>query len=210
MTYRWEVSARIARERVVAIIRSASAAEAVQAGRSLFEAGIQVLEVALTTPGGIGAIRELAGELAGDQLLGAGTVLDEAMADAAIEAGARFLVSPGLVHSVLRAGGRHGVPTLPGAGTATEIIAAMEAGAEMVKLFPASALGTGFVRAIRPVLPAAALVPTGGVSADSAREWLDAGAVAVGVGGALTSGDRLAISGRARDLLAAVHLAAEA
>jgi len=78
----------------------------------------------------------------------------------------------------------------------------------MVKLFPATSTGTDFVRAIRPVLPNAALVPTGGVSLDSAREWLDAGAVAVGVGGALTSGDRRAIAERARDLLAAVHLAA--
>lgn len=204
MTYRWEVTARIAQERVVAVIRSASAAEAVEVGRTLLREGIQVLEVALTTPGGVEAIRRLAGELGAGQLLGAGTVLDEPMAAAAVDAGASFLVSPGLVPGVMRAGSRRGVPTLPGAGSTTEIMAAMEAGAEMIKLFPASALGAGFVKAIRPVLPAAALVPTGGVSAASAREWLDAGAVAVGVGGALTRGEPEAIAGRARELLTAI------
>ena len=208
MTYRWEVAARIAQERVVAIIRSTSAEEAVEVGRSLLGSGIRVLEVALTTPGGVDAIRRLAGEVGSDQLLGAGTVLDEAMAAAAVDAGATFLVSPGLVPAVMRAGSRRGVPTLPGAGSTTEIMAAMEAGAEMIKLFPASALGPGFVQAIRPVLPAAALVPTGGVSAASASEWLDAGAVAVGVGGALTRGNPEAIAGRARELLAAIAVGA--
>lgn len=202
--YRWEVADRIARERVIAVIRSGSAEEAVEVGRALVGAGIRVLEVALTTPGGVEAIRTLALELGDEQVLGAGTVLDAGMANAAISAGARFLVSPGLSEEVVRTGARYGVPALPGAATVTEVVAALEAGAELVKLFPASSIGVDYLRALRPVLPQAPLVPTGGIGAATAREWLEAGAVAVGVGGGLTRGDREAIGARARELLEAI------
>jgi 2-dehydro-3-deoxyphosphogluconate aldolase / (4S)-4-hydroxy-2-oxoglutarate aldolase len=205
VAYRWEVLTRIAQERVVAVIRSGSAGEATAVGHSLAQGGVRVLEVALTTRGAVDAIATLARELDGDCLLGAGTVLDESSATSAIRAGARFLVTPGLAPDVLRTGGRYGIPTLPGAASTTEVLAAMEAGAEMVKLFPAAALGVDYVRALRPVLPNAALVPTGGVSAANAREWLDAGAVAVGVGGSLTRGDASTIGSRAAELLEAIR-----
>ena len=205
MAYRWEVLTRIAQERVIAVIRAGSADEATAVGRALAGGGIKVLEVALTTPGGVDAIGRLARELEEDCLLGAGTVLDESSATAVIRAGARFLVTPGLAADVLRTGGRYGIPTLPGAASTTEVLTAMEAGAEMVKLFPASALGVEYVRALRPVLPNAALVPTGGVSAGNAREWLEAGAVAVGVGGSLTRGDASAIGSRTAELLEAIR-----
>jgi 2-dehydro-3-deoxyphosphogluconate aldolase/(4S)-4-hydroxy-2-oxoglutarate aldolase len=204
VAYRWQVLTRIAEERVIAVIRSGSAEQATAVGLALAQAGITVLEVALTTPGGVEAIGRLARELGEDCLLGAGTVLDESSATAVIRAGARFLVTPGLAPDVLRTGGRYGIPTLPGAASTTEVLSAMEAGAEMVKLFPASALGVEYLRALRPVLPNAALVPTGGVSAATAREWLDAGAVAVGVGGSLTRGDASAIGSRATELLEAI------
>jgi 2-dehydro-3-deoxyphosphogluconate aldolase / (4S)-4-hydroxy-2-oxoglutarate aldolase len=204
MSYRWEVAERIARERVIAVIRSGSAAEAIEVGRALTGAGVKVLEVALTTPGGVDAIRTLAAELGEDHVLGAGTVLDAPMASAAIAAGARFLVSPGLAEDVIRTGNRYGVPALPGAGSVTEIVAALEAGAEMVKFFPASALGIDYMKALRPVLPQAPLVPTGGIGAADARRWLEAGAVALGVGGSLTRGDRETIGVRARELLDAI------
>lgn len=205
MAYRWEVLTRIAQERVIAVIRCGSADEAAAVGHALVGGGVRVLEVALTTPGGVDAIARLARELAGDCLLGAGTVLDESSATAVIRAGARFLVTPGLAPDVLRTGGRYGIPTLPGAASATEVLTAMEAGAEMVKLFPAGALGVEYLRALRPVLPNAALVPTGGVSAVNAREWLDAGAVAVGVGGSLTRGDASTVGDRAAELLDAIR-----
>jgi 2-dehydro-3-deoxyphosphogluconate aldolase/(4S)-4-hydroxy-2-oxoglutarate aldolase len=205
VAYRWEVLTRIAQERVIAVIRSGSPGEAVAVGHALVGGGVRVLEVALTTPGGVDAIAGLARELDGDCLLGAGTVLDESSATAVIRAGARFLVTPGLAPDVLRAGGRYGIPTLPGAASTTEVLAAMEAGAEMVKLFPAGALGVEYLRALRPVLPNAAFVPTGGISAVNAREWLDAGAVAVGVGGSLTRGDAAAVGSRAAELLDAIR-----
>ena len=204
MGYRWEIAGRIAQERVLAVIRSASPAEAVAVGRALLAAGIRVLEVALTTPQGVDAIRALAAEVTGDQVLGAGTVLDSGMASAAIGAGARFLVSPGLSPEVVRTGNRYGLPVLPGAATPTEVVAALEAGADMVKLFPAGSLGVEYLRALRPVVPQAALVPTGGISASNARDWLEAGAVAIGVGGSLTRGEGAAIGARARELLDAV------
>lgn len=205
MSYRWEVAERIAAERVVAVIRSGSAGEAVAAGRALAAAGINVLEVALTTPGGVEAIRTLAGELGDAQVLGAGTVLDSTMAGAAIAAGARFLVSPGVAPDVIATGNRYGVPSLPGAASVTEVVAALEAGAEMVKFFPAAGLGIEYMKALRPVLPQAPFVPTGGIDASNARAWLDAGAVAVGVGGSLTRGDAGLIGERARTLLEAIR-----
>jgi 2-dehydro-3-deoxyphosphogluconate aldolase/(4S)-4-hydroxy-2-oxoglutarate aldolase len=205
MRHRWEVAARIAAERVVAVIRSSSNEEAISVGRALAEGGISVLEVALTTPGGVDAIRALAAELGDRCLVGAGTVLDQGMATAAIRAGAQFMVSPNVALPVIRTGGRYGVPTLPGASTTTEVIAALEAGADMVKLFPASALGLDYLKAMLPVLPNVALVPTGGISAATARQWLEAGAVAVGVGGSLTKGDPAAVGARAAEMVEAVR-----
>lgn len=202
--YRWEVAERIVRERVIAIIRTNSAEEAVDVGRSLLNAGIRVLEVALTTPGGVEAIRTLSRDVGEGDVLGAGTVLDAGAAALAIDAGARFLVSPGVRGDVVRAANRFGVPALPGAASASEAVAAMEAGAEMVKLFPASSLGVGYLRSLRPVLPLVPFVPTGGIDAGNAAEWLEAGAVAVGVGGSLVRGGAAVVGERSRELLQAV------
>lgn len=209
MTYRWEVSAAIAAERVLAVVRTHSTEAAVQAGRTLIEAGIRVVEVALTTPGGLDAVRELArpGGLTADdgRVVGAGTVLDATSARLATLAGARFLVSPSIAPDVIEAGHRYGVCVLPGTQTPTEIERALSAGADMVKLFPASSLGPGYLRAVRAALPQAPVVPTGGVDAGNAVEWLEAGAVAVGVGGSLVSGNAEGMAERARELLTAVR-----
>lgn len=204
-TYRWEISARIAEEKVLAVIRSNSAAQAVDVGRALAEGGIRVLEVAFTTPQAPDAIARLSRELGDRALVGAGTVLDESSATAAIRAGARFLVSPNVALDVIRAGGRHGVPSLPGAASTTEILTALEAGVDIVKLFPASVLGIDYLKAILPVLPTVALLPTGGINAETAPRWLAAGAVAVGVGGSLTRGDAETISARAAEIVGAVR-----
>lgn len=205
MTYRWEISARIVEEKVVAVIRSAGPEEAVAVGRAVRAGGIRVLEVAFTTPGATEAIAQLSRELGDEALVGAGTVLDESSATAAIRAGARFLVSPNVALDVVRAGGRHGVPALPGAATLTEIVTALEAGADIVKLFPASVLGIDHLKAILPVLPSVALLPTGGISAETAPRWLEAGAVGVGVGGSLTRGDAATVSKRAAAIVEAVR-----
>ncbi len=183
--HHWEVTTTIAEAKVIGIIRAAGAEDAVRSACAVAAGGIDVLEIALTTPNGIDALTELRGE---GFLLGAGTVLDAATARLACLAGARFLVAPAVLPEVIETGHSYGVPVIPGAATPTEIMTALKAGAEMVKVFPAAQLGPGFVRAVRAALPQAPLVPTGGIDAGNAAEWLAAGAVAVGCGGALTHG----------------------
>ena len=204
MLYRWSTCAAIAGARCIGIIRAGGAAEAVGVGTALVEAGIMVVEVACTTPGAVTAIADLRAAYPA-AMVGAGTVLDAAAAFAAVEAGAQFLVSPVVAEEVIRAGHRHGVAVLPGALTASEIQAAMELGADAVKLFPASAVGPGYLRAIATALPRVPFIPTGGITAGNARSWLESGAVAVGVGGALTAGDAAQVRDQAARLLAGLH-----
>jgi 2-dehydro-3-deoxyphosphogluconate aldolase / (4S)-4-hydroxy-2-oxoglutarate aldolase len=200
--YRWEITSEIVRRRVMAIVRSDAADEAEAVATALFDAGIDVLEVSLTTPGALGVIERLRSGHP-DALIGAGTVLDGPSAAACIAAGARFLVAPSTSAEVLHIGHRHGVAVAPGCQTPTEIERALSLGADLIKLFPAGALGPGYLRSVLAALPQAPIMATGGVGAHNAREWLEAGAVALGVGGALTS-DVAAARGRADDLLVAV------
>jgi 2-dehydro-3-deoxyphosphogluconate aldolase/(4S)-4-hydroxy-2-oxoglutarate aldolase len=136
--------------------------------------------------------------------VGAGTVLDEVDAAAAVAAGARFLVAPDLDEAVVRAAHHLAVPVLPGTGTVTEMRRALKLGADAVKLFPASHLGPGWLRDVRAALPTLPVVPTGGVSAATLPEWIAAGAVACGMGSWLTSGGDEAASERVAQALAAV------
>jgi 2-dehydro-3-deoxyphosphogluconate aldolase / (4S)-4-hydroxy-2-oxoglutarate aldolase len=196
---RWTTCTAIADVRCIGIIRAPSAAVAISIGTALVEGGLPVVEVAYTTPGASSAISALRAECP-DAIIGAGTVLDATAASAAVSAGAQFLVSPAVVADVLRAGHRYGLPVVPGAATPTEIQLAMDLGADMVKLFPAGSLGVSFMQSIAAAMPHVPFVPTGGVTAANARDWLDAGAVAVGVGGGLTGGDRAAVQQRAAEL----------
>ncbi len=198
---RWTTCAAIAGVRCIGIVRAGSAAEASAAGTALIDGGLAVVEVAYTTPGASAAISVLRSERP-DAIVGAGTVVDAAAAFAAIDAGAQFLVSPVVAEEVVRAGHRYGVAVLPGAATPTEMNRAMELGADMVKLFPAGSLGPEFMRSVAAAMPQVPFVPTGGVTADSAIDWLAAGAVAVGIGGSLTRGDPAGIRGRAEQLAA--------
>jgi 2-dehydro-3-deoxyphosphogluconate aldolase / (4S)-4-hydroxy-2-oxoglutarate aldolase len=204
---RWSTCAAIADARCIGVLRAGSAAAAASAGQALVEGGVTVIEVAFTTPDAPDAIAELRAARP-DALVGAGTVLDAAAAFAAVQAGARFLVSPLVSEEVLRAGHRYGVAVIPGAATPTEINAAMELGADAVKLFPAGSLGIGYLRAVAAAMPQVPFVPTGGISAQDAPQWLGAGAMAVGVGGALTRGDPAGITDRARLLSRACASAA--
>ncbi len=201
MPARWTTCAAIADARCVGIIRANSAAEAATVGKTLVSGGLPIIEVAYTTPGAPAAIAALRADCP-DAIVGAGTVLDGAAAFAAVSAGAQFLVSPAVVEDVLRAGGRYGLPVLPGAATPTEIHRAVELGADMVKLFPAVSLGVEFMRSVAAAMPQVQFVPTGGVTSGNALDWLDAGAVAVGVGGGLTRGDPARIRRRAEELAA--------
>lgn len=168
--------------RVVGIIRGSSPEAAVAAGEVLVGAGVPLIEVSLVTPGALEAITALA-QVPGC-LIGAGTVITEFDAEAAVEAGARFLVTPALTPGIA-AGSSLGVPVLGGAQTATEALDALAWGATAVKLFPASVGGPGYLKALRDPFPQVPFVPVGGVDLDRAREYLRVGAVAVGVGGPL-------------------------
>ncbi|MEU9947404.1 bifunctional 4-hydroxy-2-oxoglutarate aldolase/2-dehydro-3-deoxy-phosphogluconate aldolase [Streptomyces sp. NPDC047939] len=185
--YRWETTQAVTAQRVFGIIRTAGPEEAVTAAEAVLDAGLHAVEIALTTPRALTALARLA-ETRPHALLGAGTVIDAAAARAAIEAGARFLVSPSLHPEVIRAGHRYGVPVFPGVATPTEMVHALEEGADALKLFPASAVSPAWLRDVRAALPQAPLLPTGGVTIDNAPEWIAAGAVACGIGSALTSG----------------------
>ena len=201
---RWATCVAIAAARCIGILRAAGPDEAVAAGRALVEGGISAIEVAFTTPGAPDAITELRAAFP-DATLGAGTVVDAAAAFAAVRAGAQFLVSPLVSDEVLRAGHRYGIAVIPGAGSPTEINAAMELGADMVKLFPAGSLGISYLSSVAAAMPQVPFVPTGGITTRDALQWLEAGAVAVGVGGDLTRADPAGIEERARLLARALR-----
>ena len=164
------------------IIRVQTSQDLVQIARALREGGLSCLEITMTSPGALRAIEEARGELP-DVLMGAGTVLDAATARQAILAGAQFLVTPTVTLDVIEVAHRYGVPVIPGAMTPTEILTAWEAGADMVKVFPASILGPGYIKAIKGPLPQIPLAPTGGITADNAGAFIRAGAALVCAGG---------------------------
>jgi len=200
MGYRWEITREAVRQGVVGIVRTADAATAVAAARTVLDAGLKSVEVPLTNSGALAAIEELTAAYP-DATIGAGTVLDESSATAAIRAGAQFLVSPSLHTEVLRTAHRYGVAALPGTGSVTEIVRALEEGADAVKVFPASALGPQWVKDVRAALPQAPLVPTGGIAPEDVPRWLEAGAVACGIGSALTRGSVAEIRARVAALV---------
>ncbi|TCZ55382.1 bifunctional 4-hydroxy-2-oxoglutarate aldolase/2-dehydro-3-deoxy-phosphogluconate aldolase [Roseicella aquatilis] len=194
------------RARVVPVIRTSSAALAATACAWLREAGMTILEITLTIPDALPLIREMAAEPG--LLVGAGTVPDARAAEACLAAGARFLVTPWTDPEVIAVARGAGACAMPGAMTPTEIRAALAAGADVVKIFPAaSAGGPAHVRALCAVFPEAVFCPTGGVDAGNAPDYLAAGAAFVGIGGRLVdeqrirAGDKAAIQRAARDAL---------
>ncbi|GAB2831271.1 bifunctional 4-hydroxy-2-oxoglutarate aldolase/2-dehydro-3-deoxy-phosphogluconate aldolase [Streptomyces daliensis] len=199
--YRWEITRVALEQRVFAIVRSDSYEHATASADILLGAGITSLEISLTTPFALEAISTLRRETGDDSVIGAGTVLDATTASMAVDAGARFLVSPSLDAEVIRTGHRYGIPVFPGVATPTEMVRALELGADALKLFPASGQHPGWLKDVRAALPQAALLPTGGVTLDTAPEWIAAGAVAVGMGSALAEGDRETVSKRVTELL---------
>lgn len=204
-----EALARIEAERVVSVLRASSPEELLEVAMALRDGGLRCLEFTMTTPGALETLRDATRALGEDVLIGAGTVLDSETARAALLAGARFLVSPALRPEVIAIGRRYGAPVLPGAFTPGEVLAAWEAGADVVKVFPAGRLGPGYLRDLHGPFPQIRLMPTGGVSPDNAVDYLKAGAVAVGVGGELTRrapGEPVSLlTERARRLVEAVR-----
>jgi len=170
---------------VVAIIRLKDAGKLRGVIDALAKGGVRALELTMTIPGAVDLIREITPTLPNGFLVGAGTVTDADTARAVIDAGAQFVVGPVLRPDVIRACHERDIAAIPGCFSPTEILTAHEAGADIVKIFPATMLGPQFIRDVRAPLPQLKLMPTGGVTLDNAGDWVRAGAVAVGVGSAL-------------------------
>lgn len=208
-----DLTALIESARIVAILRAGSDAGLVEGCRAMVEGGVRVAEVPLTVPNALkvisGIAREL-GELPGGVLIGAGSVLDGDGVKRAVDAGARFIVSPVVKAEVIETCHELGVACLPGALTPTEVQGAWEMGADIVKVFPAHRVGgPGYIRELLAPLPHLKLMPTGGVRLETAGQWLDAGAVCLGVGTSIVrpdlieSGDWDGLTAHARAFVAA-------
>jgi 2-dehydro-3-deoxyphosphogluconate aldolase/(4S)-4-hydroxy-2-oxoglutarate aldolase len=203
------VPAAIVRGRVIAIARGLDPASLIRIGEGLAAGGIGAFEVTLNSPGALRSIEALAARFGDEELLvGAGTILTVEDARAAIGSGARYIVMPHTDVAVIEHAASRGVPVFPGAFTPTEILAAWRAGATAIKVFPASCVGPSFVRELRGPLPAIPLVPTGGVTLETAPAYIAEGAVAVGLGSWLTGdGDPAGIAERGLRLVAALGAA---
>jgi len=198
---------------VVAVIRMKEPDRLRAVIDALAAGGLRALEITMTVPGAIDLIAQIAPTLPKGFLFGAGTVNDADTAARAIDAGARFIVSPVFRRSVIEACHTRDVPAMPGCFTPTEILDAWDAGADVVKVFPATTLGPGYLKDVRAPLPQVKLMPTGGVTVENAGDWIKAGAVAVGVGSALldapaiASGHYHVLEEKARRIVANVRAA---
>jgi 2-dehydro-3-deoxyphosphogluconate aldolase/(4S)-4-hydroxy-2-oxoglutarate aldolase len=200
-TERTTTARRLEQLGVVAIIRLKDPDKVRAVVDALAAGGVRALEVTMTVPRAVDIIRELTPTMPDGFLLGAGTVTDARTAHAVIDAGASYIVSPVFRVEVIAACHERDVPAIPGCFTPTEILAAHEAGADIIKVFPATALGPQYIKDVRAPLPHVKLMPTGGVTLDNAGDWIRAGAVAVGVGSALV--DAGAVDGGRFDVITA-------
>ena len=207
-----ETLKRIEEIGVIPVVRASSAEEAVAVAEAIGEGGIPVLEITMTVPGAVSVIAELSKRFGDQVLVGAGTVLDPETAAKCIAAGAQFVVSPALNLRTIELCRREGIVIFPGSLTPTEVVTAWEAGADAVKVFPCSAVGGAkYLRALKAPLPQIKLVPTGGVSLSTAKDFIAAGAWALGVGAdlvntdAIRSGDRESVIKAARGYVEAVR-----
>jgi 2-dehydro-3-deoxyphosphogluconate aldolase/(4S)-4-hydroxy-2-oxoglutarate aldolase len=207
------IVAAVERTGIVAIIRMKEPDKVRAVVDAIAEGGIRTLEVTMTVPGAVELIRQLAPSLPAGFVLGAGTVLDVETVGRVVDAGARFVVSPVFRPAVIAACHARDVAAMPGCFTPTEILEAWDLGADVVKVFPATALGPSYLKDVRAPLPQVKLMPTGGVTLDNAGEWIRAGAVAVGVGTALldtkaiAAGDFRVLRANAERIVASVQAA---
>jgi len=187
-----KVRDRITEIGIVPVVRARSPEEASLASQAVYEGGIPIVEITMTVPGALAVIRELAKRAGSKILIGAGTVLDPETARRCQEAGAQFLVSPGLNFATVEFAVRENMLIMAGALTPTEVIAAWNAGADFVKVFPCGQLGGAkYIKALKAPLPHIAMVPTGGVNLNTAAEFLAAGSSALGVGSELVQAEAL-------------------
>lgn len=208
---REEVRSKILEIGIVPVVRAASAQQAMQAAAAVCEGGIPIVEITMTVPGAIDVIAQLAKIMGNDVLVGAGTVLDAEAAQRCIDAGAEFLVSPGFDLATVQFAKQRGKLIMAGALTPTEVIAAWKAGSDFVKIFPCGTVGGAkYIKALKAPLPQVPMVPTGGVNLNTAADFIQAGADALGIGGELISaaacksGDVSSITEAARQYVAIV------
>ncbi|SFL49140.1 2-keto-3-deoxy-phosphogluconate aldolase [Pelosinus propionicus DSM 13327] len=197
---------------LVAVIRAETSEQAKKITEACIAGGVTAIELTFTVPGAHEIISELAKLYSPEEiLLGAGTVLDPETARIAILSGAQYVVSPSLNLDTIKLCNRYRIPVMPGAMTIKEVVEGMEAGADIIKVFPGELFGPTFVKAIRGPLPQARIMPTGGVSVENVGEWIKAGCVAVGVGGNITAGaktgDYQSITDKAKEFVEAIRLA---
>ena len=211
---RERVLQRIREVGIVPVVRAESADEAGRAIAAIMAGGVPVLEVTMTVPGAVRLIEDLVRRFGAEAVVGAGTVLDPETARACILAGAQFVVAPTTSAETIACCRRYSVPVLPGALTPTEVLAAWQAGADMVKVFPCSAVGgASYIKALKAPLPQIELVPTGGVNLETAADFIKAGAAALGLGSdlvdvkALREGKASVITERATKLAGIVKAA---
>jgi len=207
-----EVIKQIKDTGLIPVVRATSADEAMRAIDAIREGGVSVLEITMTVPGAVGVIEQLTKKYGSDVLVGAGTVLDAETARACMLSGAQFIVSPALNMETIECCRRYGLAVMPGALTPTEVVQAWTAGADLVKVFPAGALGgASYLKALKAPLPHIELVPTGGVSLKTAADFIKAGASALGVGAdlvdlkAIRDGQASVITERAKQFVQIVR-----
>lgn len=180
---------RIEESGIVAVVRAESSEQALKIAEAVKAGGIQAIEITMTVPGAVEVIRDLAQTYKKNEILiGAGSVLDAETARICLLAGAEYIVSPAFDLETIKLCNRYQKIVMPGAMSVAEVLRAMEAGADVVKIFPAELFGPKIIEAIKGPLPQALLLPTGGVNLNNVDQWIIAGSFAVGVGGALTGG----------------------
>ena len=180
---------RVQETGIVAVVRAETAEQALKITEAVKNGGIEAIEITMTVPGAVDVIKKVTEEYSSDEILvGAGSVLDAETARTCILAGAEYIVSPSFDKETVELCNRYQKACMPGAMTVTEVVTAMETGADVVKVFPATLFGPKIIRAIKAPVPQAPRMPTGGVSLDNVKEWIKAGSWAVGVGSALSKG----------------------
>ncbi|WP_240985952.1 bifunctional 2-keto-4-hydroxyglutarate aldolase/2-keto-3-deoxy-6-phosphogluconate aldolase [Acididesulfobacillus acetoxydans] len=213
MAIKEEIFSRIKEGGLVAVVRAENTEQAFKIAEACIAGGVVGLEITFTVPGAAELIKDLVKKYqsSGSLIIGAGTVLDPETARAAILAGAQYIVSPCLNVETVKLCNRYQVPCMPGAMTVKEAVECMEAGADIVKIFPGELFGPAIIKAIKGPLPQVNMMPTGGVSLDNVSDWIKAGAVAVGVGGSLTAGaktgDYESITSIARQFMEKIRVA---
>ncbi|HEY4613219.1 MAG TPA: bifunctional 4-hydroxy-2-oxoglutarate aldolase/2-dehydro-3-deoxy-phosphogluconate aldolase [Bacteroidota bacterium] len=182
---REQIVAHLKEKAAIAVIRMADAKKLLKVIDAIYRGGVSIIEITMTVPNALRMIEEVSKSVSSDVTVGVGSVLDAATAQKAVDAGARFVVGPIFKKEIVEAAHRNDVPAMPGCFTPTEIQTAYEAGADIIKVFPADVVGMAFFKGVLAPMPHLPLMPTGGVTLTNAGDWLKAGACAVGIGTAL-------------------------